>query len=300
MTFAERIIKLFNLNYRESWAVNQIVSQFRSLSPKRFIAGTLAIFELFGMLFFDNATTPRGEALNLDGYSLVFCDDFDGESLDTSAWYYRGNGVRRGGFMAPSQISVKNGNCVITGEYLENGAFGAGWYTGMIALTQKYTYGYFETRCICNNSDEIWSAFWIQADAPYTPEISRGGVGGAELDIFESLSYGDKKNHNSVSHNIHCAGMKGDTSGEINSCALGRFKGNNIYTEYNTYGLKWTPQEYIFYINGVETTRSSFADGVSAVPESVLLSMCPPEEITLDKSTKTEFIIDYVKIWQTN
>lgn len=298
MTFAERVIKLFNLNAREGWAVHKIVEQFRSLTACRFIAVTVAILELFGMLFFGNATTPRGEALDLTGYTQVFCDEFEGDSLDTDAWFYRGNGVRRGGFMAPSQISVSDGNCVITGEYLTDGDFGEGWYTGMIALTKKYTYGYFEVRCICNNSDEIWSAFWLQADAPYTPEISRGGVGGAELDIFETLSYGDGVNHNSVSQTIHCSGRQGDTSGELNSCALGRFKGKNIYEEFNTYGLKWTEDEYIFYINGVETVRSSFADGVSTVPESVILSMCPPEEITLDKGIKTEFIIDYVKIWQ--
>ena len=62
---------------------------------------------------------------------------------------------------------------------------------------------------------------------------------------------------------------------------------------------KWTEEEYIFYINGVETIRSSWADGVSQVEEQVLVSLCVPDEIEeQDKNFKSEFIVDYVKIYQ--
>ena len=51
----------------------------------------------------------------------------------------------------------------------------------------------------------------------------------------------------------------------IDSRNLGKFKGKNIHEEYNTYGLEWTDSEYIFYVNGVETRRTSFSKGVSQV-----------------------------------
>ena len=83
---------------------------------------------------------------------------------------------------------------------------------------------------------------------------------------------------------------------------LGCFNGNNIYDEYNTYGLKWTEEEYIFYINGVETTRSTFGDGVSQVEEQVRVSLCIPTAEKLEKLDKetynNSFIVDYVKIYQ--
>lgn len=48
---------------------------------------------------------------------------------------------------------------------------------------------------------------------------------------------------------------------------MGFFKGKNIYDEYNTYGVGWTEDEYIFYTNGVETARMSFSKGVCDVNE---------------------------------
>ncbi|MPN55584.1 hypothetical protein SDC9_203268 [bioreactor metagenome] len=92
--------------------------------------------------------------------------------------------------------------------------------------------------------------------------------------------------------------MKGDTSGGLNSLGLGTFNGKDIYTQYNTYGVEWDENEYVFYINGVETRRSSFADGTSKVPEQVIVSLEIPSEITHDQDFKTEYVVDYVKIYQ--
>lgn len=41
----------------------------------------MAVIELLGCLVFDTPRTPRGQKLNLDGYSLVFFDDFDGGDI---------------------------------------------------------------------------------------------------------------------------------------------------------------------------------------------------------------------------
>ncbi len=270
---------------------------------KQFIAGIMVFIEAISSFVFGTPTTPQGPELDLAGYELVFCDEFEGDALDTEAWFTRGNGPRRAGFNSASQVTVRDGNLYITGEYLENGEYGEGWYAGAVALNQKYKEGYFEIKCICSPGGGYWSAFWLQADAPYTPEISQGGIGGAEIDIFESTNYNEIVSRNSVLHTIHCSGMKGDTSGELNTKRLGHFFGNNIYSEYNTYGLKWTDTEYIFYINGIETTRSAWADGVSTVPEQLIVSLEVPQELDdkvfAEKSYKTEYIVDYVKIYQT-
>lgn len=79
---------------------------------------------------------------------------------------------------------------------------------------------------------------------------------------------------------------------------LGSYKVKNPYTTYNTYGLEWTPEYYIFYINGVEATRSAFKDGVSQAPEYVILSEELPNLITSQPGFSTEFVVDYVKIYQ--
>lgn len=71
-----------------------------------------------------------------------------------------------------------------------------------------------------------------------------------------------------------------------------------IKGEYTTFGLMWTDTEYVFYVNGKETGRSSFANGTSRVPEEVIVSLCAPENIELEKDVTTRFIVDYVKIYQ--
>ncbi len=304
--FEKFLVETLKLAPRQMWGVDQLGKYFKQLfsfSPKTIIAAVVAIAELFGLVLFDLPTTPRGQELDLTGYELVFEDEFEGNTLNTDVWQYRGSGPRRGGFNAESQVKVEDGNMIITGDYQTDGTYGEGWYTGMIKLKERYCKGYFEIRCKCNAGGGYWSAFWIQADSPYTASVSKGGVGGAEIDIFESMSWDSVLGKNSVAQTIHCAGVDGVQEG-FQSMRLGDFKGNDIYNEYNTYGLEWTDDEYIFYVNGVETVRSSFGNGVSEVMEDVIVSLEIPgeEELAeLDKDTyHTEFIVDYVRIYQTN
>ncbi|MBQ9851061.1 MAG: glycoside hydrolase family 16 protein [Clostridia bacterium] len=298
------LVEVLKLAPRQMWGVEQLgyyLSEiFTSFSPKKIIASVLAVFEMLGLVIFDTPTTPRGAELDLTGYQLVLEDQFEGDSLNTDIWEYRGSGPRRGGFNAESQVRVEDGKMIMTGEYLTDGTYGEGWYTAMIKLRKRYCKGYFEIRCIVNEEPAFWSAFWLQADAPYTASVSNGGVGGAEIDIFESLG-SDSKEKGSVTQTIHCAGVDGVQEG-FQSNNLGSFYGDDIYNKYNTYGLEWTDEEYIFYINGVETRRSSFGNGVSEVPEDVIVSLEIPGEdklSSLDKDNyKAEFIVDYVRIYQ--
>jgi len=303
--FWKFLTDVLKLAPRQIWGVEQQIHYFKeiftSFSPKKIIASILAIIELFGLTVLDFPTTPRGQELDLTGYSLVFEDEFEGTELNTDVWKYCNTGVRRGGYRTPSQVEVKDGNCTITAEYLEDGQFGAGWYAGDLALREWYKQGYFEIRCKCNDGGAFWSAFWIQAAHPYEAEYSKGGVGGAELDIFEANCWDDPMARDAVSQTIHCAGVDGVQEG-FQSEILGFFKGNDIYNEYNTYGLEWTEDEYIFYVNGVETRRSSFGNGTSQVEEEIRVSLEVPdaEELeALDKETyHSEYVIDYVRIYQ--
>jgi len=304
----DSIMDSLNFAIRQKISVYDTIDFFKNFfsngfSFKRIFAGFMVVVEMFGCVLFDNARTPRGEALDLTGYSLVFEDEFEGTELNTDVWKYRGLGSRRFGFNGKDAVEVKDGNLVLSGYYDENGEYGAGWYTGMISLIEHYNKGYFEIKCICNKDKGFWSAFWIQADHPYDHYLSNGGIGGAEIDIFEAMDADAKlkSNRNAVSQTIHCNGVDDDIE-NIDSFRLGVFKGNNIYEEYNTYGLKWTDDEYIFYINGVESARGSYGKGVSLEPEEVIVSLEIPEQlpeaITSNKDYKTQMIVDYVKIYQ--
>lgn len=300
----EWITETFGLVYRESWAVEQIFECIKNLftagSFQRFLALLTAIGELAGMLISGAPVTPYGPELDLEGYSLVYEEEFEGDALNTDEWsvFHR---ATRGGYNSDSQIEVKDGNLIITGEYLEDGEFGPGWYAADIELKQTYTYGYYEIRCINNPGIGFWSAFWMQSPDSYNDEISQGGIGGAEVDIMETMGYAKAGDNSFTTFSIHVAGVDGEKTG-IKGVQLGNFKVPNIFTEYNVFGLEWTPEEYIFYINGVEACRSTYANGVSQVPENIRVSMCIKPESTLkqlDKETfETQFVVDYVRIYQ--
>lgn len=298
------IIETISLPFRNQWALENIVNGLKSLftggGARGFVATCMLITEMFGMLLAGNPVSPWGQNLDLTGYELVYEDEFETETLNLDEWYVRSPGKRNGGFNSSSQLSLKDGNLVLTGEYKEDGAYGSGWYGAFIALKKHYLRGYFEIRCKCAASDAFWSAFWLQGiKSPYNAETSKGGIESCEIDIFEAMGYNTNK-HNAVTQTIHCAGVGGETEG-YQSRILGFFKGEDIYNEYNTYGVEWTEKEYIFYVNGVETTRSSFGDGVCINPEEVIVSLCIPSAEKLrekDKNEKCEMLVDYVRIYQ--
>lgn len=304
----DKFAAFFKLAWRQQYAIERLGPIFRSafsngFSAKRLMAFIVAFFEMFGSVFADGALTPIGDPLDLTGYSLVFCDEFEGDSLDTDVWYYRVPGPRKpkyNNFYTPSQVNVKDGNLTIDFEYLKDGEYGEGWYTGEIAMVNQYKNGYFEIRCICNKESGPWSAFWLTKDGCYDEEISQGGVYASEVDIMEAfMGHVDgQHNTNAVIHAIHCNGTDDDPA--IDNCRLGHFKvENDIYTEYNTYGMKWTEDEYIFYINGYETCRSSFGKGVCQTPLDVIISVCAPTtEPKYSKDISVRMTVDYVKIWQ--
>ena len=304
----EKLFSALGWTTSQRAALDQFTDALRSIpkagSLKRFLALLLAAAELFGAAAFKMPFHPYGEPLDLAGYTQVVFDDFDGDALDPDLWDARDNGVNRCGFTSGSQASVHDGNLYLTGEYLDEtqGKFGAGWYGSAVYMKQKYQKGYFEIRCICNKDKGFWSAFWLQSEDAYIAERSRGGPGGAEIDILEAMD-ADRRLpalRNTVTQTVWCNGFDDDDD-KLDTCHW-HVLGKRIYDEYNTYGLLWTDDEYVFYVNGIETARTSFGNGVSQVPLDVIISLeLPdqmPERITSDRTYKTQMIVDYVKIYQ--
>ena len=191
---------------------------------------------------------------------------------------------------------MEDGRLVIEGEYTTR-EYGEGWHAASVRLKDFYTYGYFEIRCIPNDSEFFWSAFWLQSPNSYTPEISQGGIGGAEIDIFETYKNHTITTTDFIFSTVHCNGFD-EFDDKVDSQQVAKVYVKDLHSEYTTLGMMWTENEYIFYVNGVETGRTAFAAGTSSVPEEVIISLCAPDTIELDKETTTRFLVDYVKIYQ--
>lgn len=270
-----------------------------------------------------------GDMLDLSKFTLTWEDDFEGDSIDTDKWGYEWWVTQRnGGYWHEDMASVRNGNLVISADYLseplENryydkykdtidfAEYKPGYYSAIVTTRNKFEqcYGYFEVRCKLPAGTGLWSSFWMMNEGVYN--IDGFGNDGTEVDVFESMYY---KDHwwggDAVIGGIHYDGYgaesKGDTVGKV-------FIENNPYEEFNTYGVEWNEDEYIFYINRIEVGRIS-TGGVSDNPEYLLLSV----EIagsngiadadrhgtgkithTPEKNWPVEFVVDYVKCFQYN
>lgn len=277
--------------------------------------------------FLSLAKIPSGQELDMSKFELTWSDEFNGDKLDTAKWSYEWwETERKGGFWHEDMVKVKDGNLVISAQYfdepLENYYYDAwhdkinfkeyrpGWYTGIVTTRGKFEqcYGYYEVRCILPAATGMWSAFWMMNEGVYN--VDGYGNDGTEVDVFESFYYKDHWwGNDAISTGIHYDGYgeasKGDSIGK-------HFIENNPYKEYNTYGVEWNADEYIFYINGIETGRIS-TGGVSDNPEYLLLSMeiggnngvadsdrhgVGNIKLTPKKNFPAEFKVDYVRCYQ--
>lgn len=236
------------------------------------------------------------ETLEKEGYVLSWSDEFDSERLDTSKWKSGYTSpARRGGYYLNDEetVFVSDGALTIRTRYLENGVYGAGWYTGWLesatyrtghnnVIPDNYTgfaakYGYFEVRCVCPAATGIWSAFWLMPNGGkgmHAGDVIGTGSDGVEIDVMESPYMYKLSNKERVTHVIHADGY-----GEHAVSASSDFyKVEGMYEEYHTYGVLWTETEYVFYIDGIETWRTDMSVGdtrygVSEVEEYILLTV---------------------------
>ena len=82
-----------------------------------------------------------------------------------------------------------------------------------------------------------------------------------------------------------------------------------MYDGYHTFALKWTPEYYVFYVDG-KATWATDDGGVSKVKEFLRLTVeidagdgWGPHgqkigQFDDSNSNDTDFLVDYVKVWQ--
>lgn len=231
-----------------------------------------------------NTFTPEHIKKN---YTLVWNDEFDGESIDTGKWNFRAEGtVRYFATVSRNTISLNGeGQLYILVTKDENGNY----FVGQLGTQGKYEtcFGYFECRARMNRSIGPHVAFWLQSS-----DIAKTGnpqINGTEIDIFEY----HRKTPDFVHHNLHWDGYGTDhkTTGiQIPWPGIGE--------GFHTFGLEWNKNEYVFYVDGKETWRTTTA--VSHREEYLILSTeltgfgGNPSEGTFPDTV----IFDYVRVYK--
>lgn len=252
----------------------------------------LGVFLVFTLLSVQGYQIYHNNPLNLSDYELVWGDEFDGTSLDTSKWKINNmesdQGLRRAAKYSSNAVIVQDGNLILRTTYNDQGPF-PGWQTGWVESSKvaagvtgeanyegfNAKYGYFEMRGIAPKSVGIWSAFWMMPDdniaftAQDTPNTATDGC---EIDIMESpYLYLGNFAGNKVTHVLH-SDYYGEEVG-LKSSHSATYYLKKMYSEYHTYGVEWTPEYMAFYLDGYLTWKTDYTYYDTKLQKNIAMSV---------------------------
>ncbi|MDC1106002.1 glycoside hydrolase family 16 protein [Prolixibacteraceae bacterium] len=198
---------------------------------------------------------------------IVFEDDFHGLFLDHSKWKRvckDRNNFQYKVFWRPKNVSVRKGNLVLTTSKTDSTSFDGTpiLQSGGISSKNKFVngFGLYEARIkIIQGCPGVTGAFWLMS--PDIAKVDGSGRDGSEIDIIEM-----PWNTGMTQHAIHWDGYGDDHKKDHHVNSLDGIKPGS----WHIFALYWTPDEYIFYVDGKQTWRTS-AGGVSQSPNAHLL-----------------------------
>ncbi|MEO0449876.1 MAG: family 16 glycosylhydrolase [Pseudomonadota bacterium] len=168
-------------------------------------------------------------------------------------------------------------------------------------------FGYFEARMILDTAPGQWGAFWLMPERS-TWCADSSGRDGTEIDIVEGYPRKPASNKNrnkSVNFAIHYDGYRAFHKKKIQPFPTGRQRRSFTHfdtSNFHTYGLLWTPEKYVWYIDGQPVYQIDDPDQISQVEKFIKLST----EVAawsgeLDSRTlPADTIVDWVRVWQTD
>lgn len=179
-----------------------------------------------------------------ENYSLIWNDEFNGNSLDESKWTYEigtgswGWGNNEQQYYRRENLSVSDGMMTITAKK-EN--YASSKYTSSRIKTQgkfSFTYGYVEARISCPSMSGIWPAFWTLGDKLSTLGWPYCG----ELDIMEEIN-----SENIVYSTMHWNNAQYNQYAPVD---YGKKITINDRTDFHVYAMKWTEDKVWTYCDG--------------------------------------------------
>jgi len=217
-------------------------------------------------------------------WKLVWQDEFEGETIDKTKWDSPSYERRGHLWRAENATLNKTGQLV-----METSKVGERFASPCLRTMGKYEkkYGLFITRCKLPKSIGHWSAFWLYNGS--VGRVGNEGRDGTEIDIME-WPYRDGR----VQHALHWDGYGKDHKSK------GHVSKNEALLDgkFHTFALVWSPEEYVFYVDGKETWRTRDG-GVCQVPLYLKLSVEIGDWAGDIKKAKLPdyFMVDYVRVY---
>jgi beta-glucanase (GH16 family) len=251
-------------------------------------------------------------ALNLEGYSLTFSDEFTGDYINTSVWgtkYWWGgrtlasNGemqyfadrstavIQQNPHLDPFRISADpnqagDGILTITARPSPDTSLtdGLPYVSGLINTHGAFsqTYGYFEISAKVTAGQGLWPAFWL---------LPQSGNWPPEIDVLELLG-NDPSTYYVGAHWSQAGSHAFDTQAYAAPVDLSQ--------DFHEYGTLWTADRITFYLDGQEVYSMATPAGMNE-PMYLLAGLAvggnwpgAPDDTT---AFPAHFQIDSIKAW---
>ncbi|MGH9000684.1 MAG: glycoside hydrolase family 16 protein [Acidimicrobiia bacterium] len=216
-----------------------------------------------------------------------FSDDFDGDALDPKKWssgFGWGEVSRRTyGYCAPANNIVGGG---VLEQRIERKRRGGRPFTvGCVNSRERFSqlYGFWEARMRVAGCRGARSSFWAKpADESWPPEIDMVEVYGDRRAAAELTVHWEENGRHRQSKGIY---EKGDFS-----------------EAFHVIGMRWTPYQTIWYVDGVERRRTGA--GYRFLNDGGPFYMMLEAQVVRDDSrcgiwpSYSSAYVDYVRVWK--
>lgn len=221
----------------------------------------------------------------------VFRDEFDGNTIDYSAWElgnFSNQANNEQQHYHPDQVLVYDGGLHLWAERDDNWTYGRNFNSGHVRTWQEWSYGRFEVRAKLPYGQGFWPAIWL---LPRTTPWPAGG----EIDIMEAR--GD------LPYRMSSALHWGWDANSRQYRSQAYESGANFQAGYHDYAVEWEVGTVRFYVDGVNHYTLYEPDvGIPGTPKSLILNLAVGGDYSGPPNGSTPFPmpfdIEYVRVWQ--
>jgi beta-glucanase (GH16 family) len=234
---------------------------------------------------------PSNPPADTSTYKLVWSDEFDEATIDTSVWNFEidgnGSGNHEQEYYQRNNATIENGNLIITAK---KETVGSNNYTSSRMTTQgkkEFEYGKIEARIKIPVGQGFWPAFWMLGSNINSVGWPKSG----ETDIMEHI------NTDSLIYGT----LHWDNNGHVQS-------GDTIASTpsaYHVYSIEWDANSIKWFVDSVQYHEVNITANSTEEfhqPFFILLNFAVggdwPGQTIDDNLLPAKMYVDYVRVYQ--
>lgn len=249
------------------------------------------------LLALSYGSVASAQVPDLPGWDLIWNDEFDGTSLNTTNWTAldrRDSFNNEKQYYRPQQVTIANGNLELEAINVPFG--GKAYQSGLVTSNNLFGPGRFEARIDLPTSQGMWPAFWLNANQVSWPQ-------GGEIDILENRG----SQPDLVSSAYHWQTNPGpccDQHQFVYDEYTAPGQPVNFHDGFHTYAAEWDETTIRYYVddNLHFTVTETPNRPIFETAKNIILNLAVGGDFGGDPDGSTVWpqtmYVDYVRYWQ--